>query len=256
MNIQSKQKISALTPIHAFVVYKGEGQYEADDLLHTAVHNIKKVRGQPVLMPGRLLTDSDLTHLIQGSKSSDAMTRWVDESILASGPDRMVWFTPPCQRSMFFETTKGIKPSIQGQAQLALPGLVWMTWGNALYVYATQCDGRPDQQTQLFQAPLFNVWSRGKVCFGSAKLPNAENRKSPAAWEQMMFGSRFTHPNFTQKDRLMLGDPVSYWAAQLKQASDKFPIDKLVQIPLKVGDLIREDLEVVIDGIGKATGEF
>lgn len=253
MMIKSAMDTQTVHATHAFVVYQSGGEEPAE---YATVHPILSIDGRPQIMPGRLLNDSDLETLRVGLGKTDSGARWIDDQVLCTGPDRMIWYTPPGLRSMFFDSSSHVEPACTGQASLAVPGLVWMAWRGVLHVYATKCAGRPAQDTVLYQAPLFNVWSRGKVCVGSATVPRDEQKWQPQAWEQMMFGSRFTHPNFTQKDRLLIGDPASYWAAQLKKPARKFPINKLVPLPLTAGQLASPDLEKILDSIQKATGEF
>lgn len=258
MQIQARVNALSLKPAYAFVVYQaGRSQYSSEpSALHTAVHEIKEINGHPTLMPGRLMNESDLAAMCTGMNVQNALPQWLDDHIVAKGPDRMIWYTPPGLRSMFFETSAHVQPAITGNATLAVPGLVWMRWGKSLYVYATKSTGRPERETQLHQAPFFNVWSRGKVCIGSAEVPDMDRFDDPVAWEQMFFGSRFTHPNFTEKDRLIKGDPTVFWASQFKKPSKAFPLSKLAEFPLTVADLLRPDLADALERLPKAKGEF
>ena len=145
-----------------------------------------------------------------------------------------------------------------GSAVCPVPGLVWMAMpGHGLYVYAIKGALRPDQQTQLYQAPFFNVWGRGRVCIGSAFLPTEEKKWSSEAWEQTFFGSRFTHPNFSEKNRLIQGaSPTKFWKGMVGKPAEAFPEQKLVQMPLMVADLLDRMLLDTLAKLPKPKGEF
>jgi PRTRC genetic system protein B len=86
------------------------------------------------------------------------------------------------------------------------------------------------------------VWSDGKVCSGNATLPEEDQRNDRDAWERFFFGSHFTHPNFSQKDRLTLGvEPCAFWQKQLNRPTKAFPESVLVDINLTVNDLLALD---------------
>lgn len=254
MNIISAMETSAIEATHAFVIYR-ERNGESQRLFST-LHPIETIQGKPTLMPGKLLDQSDLQILNDGMNQHDNALRWIDEKIIAMGDDRMIWYTPAGNRPMFFDSTSFVKPACKGQGILPVPGLVWMVFKNELYVYATRCMGRPTLDATLYQAPLFNVWSHGKVCIGTAERPADHQKWDTSAWEQMFFCSRFTHPNFTQKNRLMVGDPARFWSGKLKKPGQKFPDNKLVPLAITLSQLGSANLREVLDGIHGAAGEF
>lgn len=224
------------------------------------VHKVDMIQGRPEIMPGRLLRDDDLVRIAAGVASAGASdtTQWIDPTMLGKGPDRMIWWSPPGKRAMFFKASSHNKGSFDGYANCPIPGLVWMAMpGSALYVYAVKGDQRPDQQTVLHQAPLFNVWSRGRICVGSAHLPSESEQGSQQAWEKVLFGSNFTHPNFTQANRLTKGrSPTKFWKEMVDKPTEAFPEDVLVRLPLTVGQLLERTVLDLLAKIPKAKGEF
>jgi PRTRC genetic system protein B len=127
----------------------------------------------------------------------------------------------------------------------------------ALYVFAVKGSETPSQDTQLYQAPFFNVWSRGQICMGNTDYPREEARANPGAWSKTFFGSHFTHPNFTQKDRLLKGvEPIAFWQKHLVGQANVFPEEVLVELPLKVRDLMAVDYKSQLGGVREAAGEF
>lgn len=224
------------------------------------VHTVREVEGRATLMPGRLITESDLVNLAEGVAGSTRAltTEWLEARMLARGTDRMIWWSGPGKRAMFFEKSSYNSTTWEGQGVCPLPGLVWMAKQNeGLFVFAFRGDGRPGQDTELYQAPLYNVWGRGKVCVGSAKLPTGSLFGDLDAWEKVIFGSRFTHPNFSEPNRLVHGvNPVKFWKSMVTSPPAEFPAKRLVKVPLKVGDLLERDVVDRLNAWPKPSGEF
>lgn len=135
--------------------------------------------------------------------------------------------------------------------------IVWMQMENSLFLWAFKGQERPNQDTKLFQAPLFNVWGRGQVCWGSSARVSNDQVGDPKAWEKAFFESAFSHPNFTEKNRLTRRtDPVKFWQRMLKTPMETFPETELVALDLKVGDLLGVDVMSRLQKIPKPKGEF
>lgn len=256
-----------MTPIHvsmsggavelrnAVLFYGGDAEGSAGI---ATVHRVAVVDGKPEIQEGRLLTRADLADLVEGLEGAhSAVPQWLDITMLAQGRDRMVWYTPPGVRPMFFKSSEHIAKPVNGNAQLAVPGLVWVVQDKNLYVFATTEKGRPSRNTALYQAPFWNVWSRGQVCVGTADVPHGANAGNPQKWEECFFRSRFTHPNFGGRDRLLKGvDPVNYWRGQLARPSKSFNNKLLVPIGLTVQDLLSPVLKDSLARVPTAEGEF
>ncbi len=243
----------------AMLVYGGQDQYGRRQATAT-VHDVSMIADRPSIMAGRLVTEADLANLAGSLASAQHLveTQWLDTRVLARGPDRTIWWSAPCVRSMFFEVSKHNKNTFDGNGRSPVPGLVWMARpGDGLYVYAVRGNERPTRETQLFQAPFFNVWGRGKVCLGNAQLPSENQQGDLDAWESVLFGSRFSHPNFTQKDRLVAGiDPCQFWQGMLKQPPRAFPEKRLVQVPLTMESLLSVEINTVLQQVPRPKGEF
>lgn len=245
----------------AILLYSRQAAYSSGKTAEYAtIHPIDSINGRPEIMPGRLLTQADMASMVKslGDAADDNAVHWVEPCVLARGTDRIVWWTPPAMRPMFFVASGKSENTFEGNAVCPVPGLVWVAMpGRGFYIYAVKGNTRPTQRTQLFQSPFFNVWSDGKVCIGSAKLPSEAEKWEPQRWENTFFGSRFTHPNFRQKDRLTLGvDPAVFWKQTVAKPPKSFPEKHLVQIPLTVENLLDR---MFVDNVGKwqqAQGEF
>jgi PRTRC genetic system protein B len=183
---------------------------------YASKHEVSFINGRPTIRPGTPLTVDDYTALVLSLKpESRPSVQWLDRRILAKGADRMIWWTPPQHRTLFFKESAHVKGTFTAFGPCPLPALVFMATDRSLYVYAIKGKAEPTRETPLYQAPFFNVWARGEVCSGNALRPSEGEQNNPDAWEKFFFESNFTHPNFREKNRLTLGvDPSRFWRTQ------------------------------------------
>lgn len=220
---------------------------------YASVHPVLHSEQGPIIQPGRPFNYADLEALYgalrQSTKSVGGAT-WIDDRTLAVAPDRAIWYTRPRSELLTFKAG-----SLQRAGRAMVPGFVWMATPNGLFQWALPTAGRPLRTTQLAQSPMFNVWSRGKVCAGSVQWPALD---APLEhWERAFFGSEFTHPNFSEKDRLIVGqDPHAYWASALDNPTRPFPKKRLFMLPLTIEDLLRIDFAAALAETPQARGEF
>lgn len=261
MNVNSQFPSNEFQMDAAITLYSATGKGFFDEPndagnAYAMIHPIRQTGGRPEIAPGRPMTTGDLQKLVKSLAPKDRPELvWQDDCVLAKGLNRMIWWTPKMTRPMFFNTSSKAKKTFDGSAICPVPAMVWMTVGAILYVYAIEGNERPRPDTPLYQAPLFNVWASGQVCMGTAKAPEEGKRSQTKEWEKTLFVSVFTHPNFTEKDRLVRGiSPQAFWQDMVKSPLTDFPEKRLVAIPAVVGDLLKTDLSP-IDSL-KAKGEF
>lgn len=225
----------------AILLYQRDKQYSSEtEICYATVHKVGAVNGRMEIGPGRPVTECDVKALAEGLENQDAMrrVRWVDSSVLAMGPDRLIWWTPPTVKAMFYQRSN-TKASFSGSGSCPVPGMVWMVIKGELFVFAVEGDGRPEPDTKLYQAPFFNVWGSGKVCTGNSTVPTIEQAGNTKAWEQMFFGSYFTHPNIKEKNKLIKGSsPMRFWKEMVNNPTDTFPKCRLVSTPMVCNDLL------------------
>ena len=238
----------------AVLIYTNPGNRHA----FATKHEVQLIDGRPTVRPGSPFSEVDYRNLIKAmAPKEQPRMQWQDHRVLAKGLGKILWWEPPTKRSLFFRKSSHNAGTFDGKGLCPCPGLVFMATPRALYVYAFQGEQAPHQRTKLYQAPFFNVWSSGQVCVGNATLPGEELRGDPDAWERMFFGSHFTHPNFTQKDRLTKGvNPTEFWQQMVTQPIDVFPEGVLVEVNLSVEDLMEVDAEHKLHARTRAQGEF
>ncbi len=221
-------------------------------------HEVSDMDGRPTVRPGMPFTEVDYRSLVQAmAPKEQPKMQWNDQRILARGLGRVLWWSPPKKRSLFFKASSHNAGTFDGRGVCPCPGLVFLNDGRSLYVFAYEGDQTPSATTRLCQAPFFNVWSSGQVCVGNARAPKDEQQGDVDAWERMFFGSHFTHPNFTEADRLTHGvNPTTFWKEMLEQERDHFPSDVLVKLNLCVQDLLECSALSALHERPRARGEF
>jgi PRTRC genetic system protein B len=144
---------------------------------------------------------------------------------------RVIWFTKATKRNLFFIENLGIPNGIAN-----VPPILWIADRNKLSMYALKSANRPTENTQLYDAPFFNVYNDGSVCMGTV---NVEIKKSASleefttAWESYFFNSFFSH--LVNDHNPIKGNCVSLWK-KLVGSSEMFPKEvlKKTRLTLKI----------------------
>jgi PRTRC genetic system protein B len=241
--------------VGAILLYRGMNTKRQETTFAT-VHSVDGESARPIIRPGRPMTESDLTLIhnqLVESKAVENATRWHDNTVLASGRDRIIWWTPASTRTMYFKPTKAdLEQGMKTSAKCPTPALVWMRTSESLYLFALKQNERPTQDTELFQAPFWNVWETARVCVGSAKSPDSQSEWDTNAWERMFFESNFTHPNIHGKGRLISGkDPWQFWKTMSNRPKKVFPVEVLISKKLTVAKLMSVDIESQLNAAGR-----
>jgi PRTRC genetic system protein B len=143
-----------------------------------------------------------------------------------------VWFTPPKEVDLFFNNGLEI-PS--GKAKL--PAILWKATRERLQIFALKGKGKPNADTSLFYAPLFNLSQDGSVCMGTVTIDRHTHvEQFMAQWESYFFNSYFTHT--LGNHRHCKGNLVQLWQEQIGTDRD-FPQAQLIRNGKTLKDLIR-----------------
>ncbi|UJP64046.1 prokaryotic E2 ligase family D protein [Mongoliitalea daihaiensis] len=135
---------------------------------------------------------------------------------------KMVWYTEPQAFKFFFP--KGFVP---GSGMYNMPYLVWHYIKGKLSVYATKEKPSLFRKTQLFHAPLLNVYEKGNVCMGSTKIELSNSQfldEIALDITKGFFMSEFNHLHTT----ISMG--TSYQSMYEYCQTNPFDNDHLVQI--------------------------
>jgi len=171
----------------AVLVYRGGG-----DGAFASLHQVKQAEnGIPYLTPGEALTTAFLRTLAQGL-GAQVKPEILPDNVLARTPDMLVWWSRPQRRVMFFGGTDEEARKVNGLL-FPHPALIFKVTGRDLFVRAVATSSRPSPETSMKTAPYWNTDSRGWVCAGTMRVPDASDIASISGWQDSYFQSEFTH---------------------------------------------------------------
>jgi PRTRC genetic system protein B len=145
-----------------------------------------------------------------------------------------IWRSQPKEVDLFFTDDLGI-PS--GKAKI--PALLWKATKERLQVFALKGKAKPNADTSLFYAPLFNLSEDGSVCMGTVNINidrHTHVEQFMAQWENYFFNSYFTHT--LGNHRHCKGNLIQLWQKQVGTDRD-FPQDELIKNGRTLKDIIR-----------------
>lgn len=196
------------------------------------VHPVTMEEGVPVIKAGTPATRQGLLTALRELTDDRLAPELLPGHILAKGIDHLIWYRPPSRRTIW------VKAEELGQrsGEIPIPGLIWLVkpLSGGCSIFAYQGDDRPTAETQLCQAPFFNVWESGGICTGNAEVPRGPEALVPENWENMFFKSWFTHPN---TPKIVRGKQGAYtFIKELLDGKRKvFPKAKLLPIKRTLG---------------------
>ena len=144
-----------------------------------------------------------------------------------------LWRTPAKRVKMLFTESLGI-PS--GEA--SVPALLWKAGKNFLSIFAV-ADGPLNEQTVLFHAPFFNVYSDGRVCMGNVPVKIQNDcclETFMELWQEYFFNSYFSH--LFGEHVPVKGNIVQLWL-NLMDNDNPFPIGTLVPNNITINKLLQ-----------------
>lgn len=205
--------------------------------------------GVPVLREGHPLTMENLNSLVatvaKGAETRRRFNGYLPENVLATGIGSIVWWLPAADRTVSFSCNDElIGKSASGKTPH--PALVFGVNGRGWYVFALKENVRPKPDTNLWQAPYFNVWSSGAICQGSTQVPKGATTEQIEGWSNAFFASNFSHPNVHQTGKLVKykGGPYRFWRDMLDGNFKKFPMRVLVDS----GNTLDNFIAMVLNG--------
>lgn len=203
--------------------------------LHEVIHDGDGAR----LAEGQLVTPQMLSDLMVGLGRSIPI-EILPERVIVRTTETIVWWTPSCQRVMFFSDRGGdaALKELNGKPY-PHPPLLFKASGSHLWVRALGENQRPQPGTRLFMAPYWNCYDNGVVCTGSMRIPREKSVAAIDMWEQAFFQSEFTHAAGVRKHTRHPGGFLSMW--QLLQGKKRFPGRYLVPMKQSLDDFVRND---------------
>lgn len=196
---------SELQLSQAILLYK----HRNNNVAYATIHPVGvSENGCAMIRAGRP-ADSRAIRSVCADLLSSAKTRsgLLSSNVLSVGMSHIVWWSPPQQRTYYFDCRpRGEGPNVGQRSGIApAPGLIFVGGEKRLWVFAMKGKERPTADTPLFHAPLMNVYDNGSVCTGSMPMPDATLSASAELWEQSFWQSAFSHPNHQKPVRYRKG---------------------------------------------------
>lgn len=159
------------------------------------VHDVRFKGDRPILLPGMTLTREMLDTLTQKLSGMPETRIVLSDRIVCADSRGMAWWVPARRRPIFFNTSdKAFNKAVNGKEVLH-PPLLFLAAPNRLSVFALAENKRPAGDTVLCRAPYFNLYDRGTMCAGNARLPDVVLPSETEIWERAFFETFFTHSN-------------------------------------------------------------
>lgn len=233
-------------PVKALLIYQSvehetQGHERRESDIYVESYDIGK-QGNPINAHPLSITEmmmlSELMQSTQELKTTYLQCRGVLPSKLiyvnTQNNGYAVWYTPPQEVDLFFNDSLSI-PS----GKTKIPALLWKATKERLQVFALKGKTKPNADTALYYAPLFNLSEDGSVCMGTVNI-NIDRQthleQFITQWETYFFNSYFTHT--LGNHRHCKGNLVQLWQEQVGTGKG-FPQNELSKNGRTVKDLIR-----------------
>lgn len=165
------------------------------------------------------------------------------ENVLYESADTLVWYVPAQVRSMWFRIGKKRVERLM----VPWPSLLFKAKKDdpALQVFALRYKRRPQSDDPLYFPPLMNIYRDGRVCQGTAKLPEERSVKTLSEMESSIFDTYFTHLNHSEVIKGINGtdEAFRYWEELSKERKKRFPVKDL--IPMMNTHFYGEEIQTV-----------
>ncbi|OUQ51633.1 PRTRC system protein B [Alistipes sp. An116] len=225
-----------LRPKAALIVYvrDNDNHYAYGDTYFIEVRDINE---NGMMGEGRPVTVEFMNGLVRNYSETHGSTPYgrLPSNLLYAdsrkGSEKYIWYNPPGKRMMYFVSDLGIE-----NAEYDLPGIIYEAKDSHLDVYAYK-DDRPDRETVLYAAPLFNV-TGSSVCLGSARIEKPRDMTYTNLleyWERKFWLTEFSHLG-------SLGNPTKSNLVLVTKAARNHPFDPNELKPLnnlKLKDILK-----------------
>lgn len=191
-------------------------------------HEVLPVQGAMgyTLGAGRAFSSLDKEIFTELLTSEQQDVEFIPENVLIRSRTCITWYRKPQITRTTFSSHGG-----QCAYDAPLPGLIFVaSEGNPLRCFAYKGKDRPGPDTQLYYAPLGNVYSRGNFCSGNANLPKNIALENMAAWEGFVTQAENTHSGDVEPVAgcNSFGELVAFFQQLQEKKAKTFPSRKLV----------------------------
>lgn len=212
----------------AILLYEGEERFQRKTeyaTIHDLANVGTKARPNVQIMPGSPISQESLIRSLGSLAEKYVLNaELLPENVLSFSPIHLVWWSPATKRRVFFKT----KELGERTAIVPHPPLLHLVVKGSWYIFALKEDQRPTKETALHHAPYFNVYDDGKICVGTAQIPDQLTAALIPDWENAFFESAFTHINGQIKKASHPRGEYALWKELLDGVHESFPLEYLV----------------------------
>lgn len=204
----------------AMLIHHHEKTGQVDVTSHRVIE-LKGGRGF-TLGAGRAFNQKDKQVLLDLLIGEEPKMEFLPTNLLVRSRGCLVWHIGPQVIDVPFSS---------GQITAPIPGLIFVaTEGRSLRCFAYAGNKRPEPQTQLFYAPLGNVYESGDFCSGNVSLPSQILIENIPTWERFVLESTNTHNGSVAPIKGAVGfeDMVTFYRNLAASKAKRFPANKLV----------------------------
>jgi len=221
----------SVSPNQAIIFHRASMNTPIQSMSHNfaTLHEIDvDDNNRPTILEGKLMSHDCIISVLKDmvDMKQKRAIEILPDNVIAQGDDSIVWHVPGKVRTMLYKhgkkTTKMAVP---------YPSLIFKVIDNTLSVAASKYKRKPKADDILYHSPLFNVYSDGRVCVGSADCPSDSDIESMAGWESVIFKTIYTHTNHA---RCLLNKPQTstttdqlYWFWKSLKGDKYFPTNRL-----------------------------
>lgn len=202
MNANAMQSFE---PVKGLIIFQRRHQF------YLQLHEIEKTKEKKFIWKeGHPLMKEQLQELAMALRNENLSVLQCNgalpENVLYFQPDisgnKFAWYLPPSEHTLNFSSGMKIK-----SGKYKLPGIIFCVNKTTLSVFVYKGNKRPDNKTELFNAPFFNVYLSGEVCMGTT----SETKKKAFLQDEIdrhqrrFFGSKFTGAHGDSERKLAPG---------------------------------------------------
>lgn len=224
-----------LKATHAILVYAPEQRERG----LVTIHDIARGVGhQYVILPGKPASQSALYSLLETLNPEIGFNGLLPERLLRFSATEMVWYKPGHVSPIFFKTGQEEMDRLNGKSVIH-PSLLFRVRGRQMHVVALPDQQRPREETPLYRAPYYNLDAEGRLCTGTAEIPELIRPDAMAQWENTFFLSAFTHSNC--RHAAITRHPQGHadlWQELAGQPRTAFPQDWLVPLDVTLKEYL------------------
>jgi PRTRC genetic system protein B len=233
-----EDKVANNTPVPttAIIVYESR-----NNNVFFSQHDVHVGDMGPSIGSGSVLTKADAHKFTQyiANKSDLSGEVLLPSNVLMNAQTKLVWVREPEIKKMWFKVGKK-----KVSYTVPWPRLIYVATPNGLSVYAIKGRRRPTADTKLYHAPLMNIYDDGRVCLGSARMPERFDLSSIPDMEAIITDTLFSHTNhdYTLKKRgkgeVSNTKHIQFWRNLHKDKATTFPNTALYDMELTLGEAI------------------